>query len=984
MASKKAWEAYIELHSDSSKLEWEIKTKLKKTWEDWGKTLNEWIKKWIDKSKSSVDSLSSKFSSLWNKIKEVFSTNSITSFAAKIPLIWAWLQAWITAFNALRDVIRKVWDTIKQTMDTARSFEDAFAWVRKTVDDTESNLQKLEKWLINLSTQIPITTEELAWIAEMWGQLWIPTSQLLKFTDVVAKLGVSTNMTTDQIATSFARIANITQEPMENIDRMGAVVVWLGNNFATTESEIVNFATRIAGAWEIAWLTTSQIFWISTAFSSVGIEAEAWGTAVQKVLLDINNAVSNGSSRLNAYAVIAWKTADEFKKAWKDNAWQAFTDFVKWLSNSWDEANQILSEMWLNDVRLQRAFLSLANAWDLLQETIDLSNQSWEQNNALQEEANKRFQTTSSQLQISNNKWRAFGASIWEVFNKIRVPVYRTITDFFTDVLPWLFQQWYNIFYNFETIIGNVSKNIIAAFTKIPTGITSPINKVIWFIESMVNWALNSINWMLDYVKKIPWVASLLWDVKLWTVSLNRVDWSWIKWMDFVDILSWTRSLESLSERATKSYDIAAWKVKNRIQADLDTETSMLEQVLDSLDDKTSSSSGKRKAQSEDEKKAVKEAQDAYSDLSSELSEHNKALEKAQQELDKVNEKYQDLKDSAMDAFHEAANSIKELDVKLWENEEDKIKRLWERYQELQEKIKEALYNKDMKWIDENYSKEMLQNWLEDWDTEINGVKIKEVLELKELKEEVKQIEEATTEEQRKSLEFTEKLSKTQEILNAAQEKAKELEQQKAEAIEKQNIAKAFQWQWDWNIKVFTDTVAWELKGWYEDETWKMVEITNFKNIQYAQDLYNKSQELEQQKTQLEDQIEREKLKHDGLIKDLSDMDKRYTKLMSDEIDKQKIKIDELITYYNRLAAAKASASSWWWLAVWWPAQAWTPYLIWENYKPELFVPSTSWSVVPVNNYDQSKSVSISWVTINANNPEEFWSQIQEQIWDYT
>jgi len=32
-------------------------------------------------------------------------------------------------------------------------------------------------------------------------------------------------MTTDQIATSFARIANITQEPMENIDRMGAVVV---------------------------------------------------------------------------------------------------------------------------------------------------------------------------------------------------------------------------------------------------------------------------------------------------------------------------------------------------------------------------------------------------------------------------------------------------------------------------------------------------------------------------------------------------------------------------------------------------------------------------------------------------------------------------------------------------------------------------------------------------------------------------------------
>nr|DAR77195.1 MAG TPA: hypothetical protein [Bacteriophage sp.] len=29
---------------------------------------------------------------------------------------------------------------------------------------------------------------------------------------------------------------------------MGATVVALGNNFATTESEIVNFATNIAGA----------------------------------------------------------------------------------------------------------------------------------------------------------------------------------------------------------------------------------------------------------------------------------------------------------------------------------------------------------------------------------------------------------------------------------------------------------------------------------------------------------------------------------------------------------------------------------------------------------------------------------------------------------------------------------------------------------------------------------------------------------------
>jgi hypothetical protein len=37
-----------------------------------------------------------------------------------------------------------------------------------------------------------------------------------------------------------------------NIDRLGATIVDLGNNFATTEADIVNFASRIAGAGNIA------------------------------------------------------------------------------------------------------------------------------------------------------------------------------------------------------------------------------------------------------------------------------------------------------------------------------------------------------------------------------------------------------------------------------------------------------------------------------------------------------------------------------------------------------------------------------------------------------------------------------------------------------------------------------------------------------------------------------------------------------------
>ena len=107
------------------------------------------------------------------------------------------------------------------------------------------------------------------------------------------------------------------------------------------------------------------------------------------------------------------------------------------LQKSGQDANLILEEMGLKDVRLQKAFLSLTGAGDKLINALSMANQAREENNALQEEADKRFQTTTSQIQIQNNKWQAFSASIGKYWNMIWVPVYKGITTFFTEMLPY-------------------------------------------------------------------------------------------------------------------------------------------------------------------------------------------------------------------------------------------------------------------------------------------------------------------------------------------------------------------------------------------------------------------------------------------------------------------------------------------------------------------------------------------------------------------
>ena len=68
----------------------------------------------------------------------------------------------------------------------------------------------------------------------------------------------------------MAKFANVTQMSAKDYDRLGSVIVDLGNNFATTESDIVSMSTRLAATGELAGLSEPQIMALATAMSSVG------------------------------------------------------------------------------------------------------------------------------------------------------------------------------------------------------------------------------------------------------------------------------------------------------------------------------------------------------------------------------------------------------------------------------------------------------------------------------------------------------------------------------------------------------------------------------------------------------------------------------------------------------------------------------------------------------------------------------------------
>ena len=282
----------------------------------------------------------------------------------------------IAAFGAL---------SIKAAVD----FESAFAGVRKTVDATEKEFAQLREGLIQLSKEIPISAKELAKIQEIAGQLGVRgVKNLTQFTKNVALIAKTTDLTEEAASFAFARISSIVQEPIKNIDKMASSVVALGNNFEVVESEILTFAQRIAASGKNAGLTTQEILGVSAAFASVGIQAEAGGTAVSDVLLELQKQGKVGIGSL--------------------------IEFIDELQAKGADAGIELEKMGFSSKRTQRAFLSLAGTNGKLNKTLDLSNKAFEENTALQIEAAKRFETTASRIELMKNNVTALQISIGE------------------------------------------------------------------------------------------------------------------------------------------------------------------------------------------------------------------------------------------------------------------------------------------------------------------------------------------------------------------------------------------------------------------------------------------------------------------------------------------------------------------------------------------------------------------------------------------
>src|SRR5690625_2585360 len=284
----------------------------------------------------------------------------------------------------------------------AIEMEAQFAHVARTTQAAEAPLATLRDRFVDLSTEIPVTFEELSQIGTLGAQMGIAANDLESFADTVAKFSATTDVSVDQAAMSFGRLSNMMHLTEADYHRLGSSISELGTASVSTESEILAIAEAIATSANMAGFSADQVVGLSTAMASLRIRPEMARGAMQRVFAQINAAVADGTDALTNYASALGITEQAAADLWRNDPSQFFQGVAQAIGEMDDniQRSQFIREgLGLRNVRDIELLNRLSNGYEVYADSMMLANDAYARGDYPETEAGVIFETTAASLE---------------------------------------------------------------------------------------------------------------------------------------------------------------------------------------------------------------------------------------------------------------------------------------------------------------------------------------------------------------------------------------------------------------------------------------------------------------------------------------------------------------------------------------------------------------------------------------------------------
>lgn len=913
----------------------------------------------------------------WEKAKDLI--KDLSEFASKTPFELSWIRdsakqllaMWVQAedmiptLKALWDVSAwlnvplerlalNYWQVLTQWKLTGKELKDfTTAWV-PLIDELAKNLNKSKTEIQDMVSAWEISAQDMVDAFDSMTSAWWRFADLMEqqsttLSWLLSNLNDEINLTGEAIWTELVPTASTFVGRLWNIVQY--IREWVQENPKLTWA-LVTF-TAVAW-WLIAiwWTLASVRALVATAFWAVALPV-LWVVAALWAVAAVWVTVYNNLQEVADRAEFAWETFESLTEKLKANE-QAMADLDKAFQNwaiSLEEYKQKKQELQEEEVKLKWA--------------LDRTNMSLEDvKSSIDDVSNANISNEQKLKRLQEIKDRAY--STWQTVEQLKASLASLDWDiqWMKDNQSWkLTRAW------FKQYQKKYWKNVWAQFG------------LLW--ESWDQWeqrlqterdALQERldnyeghqNEMLELDKQI---ANLEIEVEKDKQKKLKDLWWW-GW-------GWStknNELEQKKKELKEQRDLKIKEVQESTMAEEDKYNKMLEiseryknelvkLQWEETDQLIKNAEKQLKAKETQYKKEI----DYYEDLEKVVDKVEQSNEKYRKSIEDIWKEWDKVKEKAEESLRATNNSIKELDDEFNDN-------LVEQFNKNKEEMRKALSQNDwLDWIWKNMSLDQLLNW---WSDDINGIDIQKAIDYKKLVLDQEYLEWKLTEEQKKQAEI-------QDRMTESQKKQLEYEEKRAVLLEKKNILEAIaNWTLDNAWIQYKDETK-EVVQYFDTQKQEWVDITDFKNSEYARDVLDNQTALNQKLLDLQAEHQNELKEYWNQVIEIKKKYEQDTNNYKAELQKKKEAFAQHVREMNEIAATLSSRAR----AYWWSLLEWQVSMVWEHW-PEAIVARQSSYVQPANAvsnnsvvYNNQSSLNINWLEFgNFNSIDEMLAELKNRL----
>jgi len=458
------------------------------------------------------------------------------------------------------------------SVQAAAAFETAMSGAAKTIGLAGPELEALGSQLLEMSTNMPVAAESLAGIAAVAGSLGIAQGDIAGFVETAAMMSVAFEMPAEQAATMGAKILNAFQQPTSSMSNLGNTVNAMGDSFAATEGQVLDFLNRASFLNTTFGQTIPQVAALGTTLISAGMDADTAATGIKSLL-----NMSLNEKNIGAFAETLGVAVEDVGATLENDLGGSLVKVADQLMSIEDPAERFNAAVKLAGTEGAPALLKLAGQADNLKSAMEKANSEWENGSSMMATFEANSATLNSQLQIFKNVINQAAVELGNVLLPYVTQGIKLLTDFAKAAIDageavygwatgaadtvggWMegADQWIDDSYfaltgkhATEGIAEGIEENadVIADAVEDATGGTEA--------QAAAEQAGQDIAgaWRKGWEEKIGWSGSS------WTNEM----WGWAS--DSDEGSDWiTRTAEYLGQQLTYAYDSAGTQMKSKL-----------------------------------------------------------------------------------------------------------------------------------------------------------------------------------------------------------------------------------------------------------------------------------------------------------------------------------------------------------------------------------------------------------------------------------